>query len=145
MRIGELSRTTNVPVRLLRYYEDQGLLTSHRSEGGHRHYDPEARATVARIRTLLAAGLPTRVIRELMPCFVGDSTELQPCVFDHLRDQMAELDSRIADLTRARTTLGEIFEASTRSPGATGSPGAREPDAHGGAPLPARDRAPARS
>jgi DNA-binding transcriptional MerR regulator len=115
MKIGELSRETGVSVRLLRYYETQGLLTSHRSEGGHRHYDSAAPATVARIRTLLAAGLSTKVIHELMPCFVGDGTELQACVLDHLRTQYAELDSRIADLTRARTALGDILEASTRA------------------------------
>lgn len=115
MKIGELSRETGVAVRLLRYYEAQGLLTSHRSEGGHRHYGPEAPATVARIRTLLDAGLPTRVIRELMPCFVGDGTELQACVLDHLKTQYAELDSRIADLTRARAALGDILDASARA------------------------------
>ncbi|TMR22191.1 MerR family transcriptional regulator [Actinomadura geliboluensis] len=93
MKIGELSRETGVAVRLLRYYEDQGLLTSHRSPGGHRHYGPEAPAAVARIRTLLAAGLRTRVIRELTPCFVGDGTEVQACVLDHLRTQCAELDT----------------------------------------------------
>ncbi|MEV4568981.1 MerR family transcriptional regulator [Nonomuraea sp. NPDC049419] len=115
MKIGELSRKTGVAVRLLRYYEAQGLLTSHRSEGGHRHYGPEAPATVDRIRTLLAAGLPTRIIRELMPCFAGDGTRLQACVLDHLRTQYAELDSRIADLTQARTALGDILDASTRT------------------------------
>ncbi|GII75724.1 MerR family transcriptional regulator [Sphaerisporangium rufum] len=114
MKIGELSRHTGVTVRLLRYYEEQGLLTSHRSEGGHRHYGAEAPATVERIRTLLAAGLPTKVIRELMPCFVGDGTRLHACVLDHLRAQYAELDTRIADLTRARTALGDILEATTR-------------------------------
>ncbi|MCO5971553.1 MerR family transcriptional regulator [Actinoallomurus soli] len=115
MKIGELSRETDVAIHLLRYYEAQGLLTSHRSAGGHRQYGSEAPATVARIRTLLAAGLPTRVIRELMPCFVGDGTELQACVLDHLRTQLAELDSRIADLTHARTALGDLLEASTRA------------------------------
>jgi DNA-binding transcriptional MerR regulator len=54
MKIGELSRETYVSVRLLRYYEAQGLLTSRRSEGGHRHYGSDAPVTVARIRTLLA-------------------------------------------------------------------------------------------
>ncbi|MEV1005537.1 MerR family transcriptional regulator [Nonomuraea sp. NPDC050202] len=115
MKIGELSRETGVAVRLLRYYEDQGLLTSHRSEGGHRRFGPEAPVTVERIRTLLAAGLPTKIIRELMPCFAGDGTQLQACVLDHLKTQYAELDSRIADLTQARTALGHILEASTRA------------------------------
>ncbi|MFD0854934.1 MerR family transcriptional regulator [Actinomadura adrarensis] len=116
MKIGELSRETGVSIRLLRYYEQQGLLTSQRSEGGHRHYDSEAPATVARIRTLLAAGLPTRVIRDLMPCFEGDGVTLQACVHDHLRNQLAELDARMTELDQARTTLTEILATSTRAP-----------------------------
>jgi DNA-binding transcriptional MerR regulator len=115
MKIGDLSRETGVAVRLLRYYEAQGLLISHRSQGGHRRYGPEAPASVVRIRALLAAGLSTKVIRELMPCFVGEGTEVQACVFDHLRTQVAELDSRIADLTQARAALGNILDASTRA------------------------------
>ena len=115
LKIGELSRETNVAVRLLRYYEAQGLLTSTRSEGGHRHYGPDAVLAVGRIRTMLAAGLPSKVIRELMPCFAGDGTEMQACVLDHLSNQMAEMDSRIADLTKARAVLGDILHASTRA------------------------------
>ncbi|WP_242888245.1 MerR family transcriptional regulator [Actinomadura litoris] len=115
MKIGDLSRATGVDVRLLRYYEAQGLLTSRRSEGGHRHYDSEAPTAVARIRTLLAAGLTTKVIRELMPCFVGDGTELQACVLDHIRTQLTEMDTRIADLTQARTALAGILDSSTQA------------------------------
>jgi DNA-binding transcriptional MerR regulator len=113
VKIGELARETGVSVRLLRYYEDQRLLTSHRTAGGHRHFKPDAPATVTRIRTLLAAGRPTRVIQDLMPCFVGGTDELQPCVLDHLRAQLADLDSRMADLARARATLGEIIASTT--------------------------------
>ncbi|MEV6971032.1 MerR family transcriptional regulator [Hamadaea sp. NPDC051192] len=115
LKIGELSERTGVAIRLLRYYEAQGLLVAQRSEGGHRHYGPDAVTAVARIRTLLAAGLPTRVIRDLMPCFAGDGVELQACVLDHLRVQLADLDSRIADLTQARVALGGILADSTRA------------------------------
>jgi DNA-binding transcriptional MerR regulator len=113
VKIGELARRTGVGVRLLRYYEEQGLLTSQRSDGGHRQYATDAPITVARIRTLLAAGLPTKVIRDLMPCFSGDGSNLDACVLDHLRTQLAELDTRVADLLQARTSLVEILTAST--------------------------------
>ncbi|MFB4317774.1 MerR family transcriptional regulator [Actinomadura sp. 21ATH] len=107
MKIGRLSRETGVAVRLLRYYESQGLLASERTEGGHRVYAPDAPATVARIRRLLSAGFPTRTIRDLMPCFDGDA--LQPCVQDHLTGHLADLEARMADLAKARTTVTALI------------------------------------
>ena len=44
MKIGELSERTNVPTRMLRYYEEQGLLSSERRSNGYRDY-PETAAT----------------------------------------------------------------------------------------------------
>ncbi|MBM7166981.1 MerR family transcriptional regulator [Streptomyces sp. G44] len=114
MKIGELARATGVSVRLLRYYEEQGLLVPSRTGGGHRHYDEGALTTVTRIRTLLAAGLPTRIIRDLMPCFRGDGPELDTCVLEHLRTHLSELDTRIADLCQARTSLRGLLDASSR-------------------------------
>lgn len=112
MKIGDLAHESGVSVRMLRYYESQGLLASHRTAGGHRHYAADAPVTVARIRTLLAAGLPTKVIRDIMPCFLGDGPELESCVLDHLRAQLAELTTRIDDLQEARTSLADLLDAS---------------------------------
>ncbi|SHN06122.1 MerR family transcriptional regulator [Cryptosporangium aurantiacum] len=114
MKIGELAAATGVSIRLLRYYEEQGLLVASRSGGGHRQYDDDAPAAVTRIRTLLAAGLPTRVIRDLTPCFVGDGPEVDACVLDLLREQLVSFDSRIAELQRARTSLADLLDASER-------------------------------
>jgi DNA-binding transcriptional MerR regulator len=113
VKIGELARETGVSVRLLRYYEEQGLLTTHRTNGGHRQYAPDAPVAVGRIRTLLAAGIPTKVIRDLMPCFTGNGAELDACVLDHLRTQLADLDARLADLLAARTSLVDLLTTST--------------------------------
>ncbi|MGX1805202.1 MerR family transcriptional regulator [Nocardia sp. NPDC055321] len=103
--IGELSRRTGVPTRLLRYYEEQSLLTAHRDPNGYRSYTPDAPARVARIRELLDAGLPTRDIRALLPCTTD--TGFEHC--DHsrkvLHDGLTRLDTRIADLTRRRELL----------------------------------------
>lgn len=72
MRIGELSARTGVSARSLRYYEQQGLLISERSANTYRDYEPDAVQVVETIQDLLAAGLATAVIREILPCTGGD-------------------------------------------------------------------------
>ncbi|MET9077038.1 MerR family transcriptional regulator, partial [Streptomyces sp. NPDC004232] len=62
MRIGELSKRTGVSPRSLRYYEEQGLLTSSRSDAGQRHYSDAAVQRVSLIRQLFDAGMSSRVI-----------------------------------------------------------------------------------
>lgn len=73
MRIGELSRATGASPRSLRYYEEQGLLRPRRDDSGygHRRYDADAVDTVHAIRALLAAGVPTGLIYDLLPCAQG--------------------------------------------------------------------------
>ena len=114
MKIGELATRTGVSHRLLRYYEEQGLLTSHRaSAGGTRHYAEGAPVTVARIRALLAAGLSTSVIRDVLPCATGDGTDFdfEACTLDTLRVHLSGIDDRIAELTRTRTALASLVAA----------------------------------
>ncbi|MGW0484746.1 MerR family transcriptional regulator [Nonomuraea sp. NPDC003214] len=112
MKIGDLARVTGVNVRLLRYYEDQGLLESVRTSGGHRTYAADAPARVGQIRALLGAGLPTKVIREVMPCFLDDGVGLQACVLDHVRSHLTDLDQRIDELQEARGALSELLDRS---------------------------------
>jgi DNA-binding transcriptional MerR regulator len=65
--IGELARRTGVPARRLRYYEEQGLLSSGRSPNGYRDYDPQAVQRVTQIRGLIDAGIPTAIIKDILP------------------------------------------------------------------------------
>ncbi|MGJ5221899.1 MerR family transcriptional regulator, partial [Bradyrhizobium oligotrophicum] len=68
MKIGELSRRTGVSVRMLRYYEGQGLLAPVRTEAGYRDYGPAEEETVRRIKLLGAAGMTLDTIQQLLPC-----------------------------------------------------------------------------
>jgi DNA-binding transcriptional MerR regulator len=112
LRIGELSEATGVSVRLLRYYEQQQLLSSERTTSGHRRYRPEATEAVSRIRLLLDAGLPTHVIREVIPCFEGGT--LAACVADHLDNHLAELTHRLTTLQTKHQALTELVAALPR-------------------------------
>ncbi|SHM36106.1 MerR family transcriptional regulator [Streptomyces yunnanensis] len=107
MRIGELARRAGVSTRVLRYYEQRGLLCAGRDANGYRTYDPDAVEAVARIRELLATGLNTDSIRDLLPCAQG-GPGLMSCSFSCgvVEQQMARLDAEIAELQRRRAALG---------------------------------------
>ncbi|MGW4241057.1 MerR family transcriptional regulator [Nocardia sp. NPDC004722] len=108
--------TTGVAPRLLRYYEEQGLLVPHRDSNGYRSYPAAAVSRVARIRELLAAGLPTREIRELLPC--ATDSGFQHC--EHSRqvvsDGLDRLDDQIAELARQRELLARQRDAVLSAP-----------------------------
>ncbi|MGW7526636.1 MerR family transcriptional regulator [Streptomyces sp. NPDC054783] len=74
MLIGVLSARTGTSPRLLRHYEHTGLLIPHRRANGYREYTEADIPRVRRIRTLLAAGLPTRVVAALLPCTADNTT-----------------------------------------------------------------------
>ncbi|RJL30998.1 MerR family transcriptional regulator [Bailinhaonella thermotolerans] len=111
MKIGDLARETGVNPRLLRYYEEQELLVPERTASGHRRYGPDAVVTVRNIRTLLAAGVPTRLIRDILPCVHGEVPDIDACVSDHLRVLLGTLDTQIADLQRTRSALANLMTA----------------------------------
>ncbi|MFC5187069.1 MerR family DNA-binding transcriptional regulator [Actinomadura harenae] len=112
MLIGELAKRTGVSGRLLRYYEEQGLIASRRLPNGYRDYEDGVAETVLQVRALLAAGLPVRLIEQVLPCAEGDGDSgLRPCpgVLDKLRTQLDVLDRRAAEIARAREILGRTI------------------------------------
>ncbi|MFE6185597.1 MerR family transcriptional regulator [Streptomyces sp. NPDC056465] len=66
MRIGELSRRTQIPIRMLRYYEERGLLTPQRAPSGYRHYQEADVEQATLVSSLVRSGLPTRLILPLL-------------------------------------------------------------------------------
>jgi DNA-binding transcriptional MerR regulator len=116
MLIGQLAKRTETSERLLRYYESAGLLTSSRRANGYRDYDDDAEQTVRQIRALLAAGLSTTLIRQMLPCARTDGS-LRPCpgVLATLRDRLAHLDQRAAELAMARQSLHQAIATVERA------------------------------
>ncbi len=66
MRIGRLARRTGVSIKTLRFYDSQGfLITAGRSAANYRLFPENTVSCVNQIRTLKAAGLTIRDLREL--------------------------------------------------------------------------------
>jgi DNA-binding transcriptional MerR regulator len=115
MLIGELSERTGTPRRLLRYYEEQGLISSLRSDNGYRSYSDSTIDRVLQVRGLLDAGLPTRIIQQILPCLDGpraihveDATPEMIATLTRERDRMT---ARIDCLARNRDAVAEYLDA----------------------------------
>ncbi|MEU7786619.1 MerR family transcriptional regulator [Amycolatopsis sp. NPDC049159] len=115
MRIGELSQRTGVSPRSLRYYEDQGLLTSARSEAGQRHYADTAVQRVTLIRRLFDAGMSSRVIATVLPCVdVPDDLDVAEETFAAMIRERDRIDADIAHLVETRKALDVLIKANSR-------------------------------
>jgi len=117
VRIGELSSRTGVPTRLLRYYEEQGLLTSTREHNGYRDYDEPAVERVSRVRGLIEAGIPTAVIFDMLPCLASTSVVDAPVIAPDLAQTLAErreqLEQRIGCLAKNRDAISAYLDRAT--------------------------------
>ncbi|MFC9362417.1 MerR family transcriptional regulator [Rhodococcus sp. NPDC057014] len=117
MRIGELASRAGVSVRSLRYYEQQGLLTSTRSPGGQRHYSSDKVARVELIQWLYAAGLSSRTIAEMLPCVDTPNAENSATALMRMAQARDRLAEHISSLTGTMESLDELIAASTRAHG----------------------------
>lgn len=110
MRIGELAQRTGASIRSVRYYEECGLLAPTRSASGQRRYEEPDVARLTLIRQLLAAGLGTAAIDEVLPCMAEPSaqTSLLTARLVQERDRLTEeIDQRVA----TREALTRIIDA----------------------------------
>lgn len=95
MRIGELSKLSNVDVETIRYYERVGVLPAAlRTENGYRHYGAQSLERLAFIRHCRALDMPLAETRRILE------------FADHPQADCGDIDSLIdAQLARVRTRL----------------------------------------
>ena len=108
MRIGELAHRTGASVRSLRYYEQRGLLRSDRTAGNQREFDDSAVERVHLIRSLLAAGLSTDTIDDVLPC-MSEPVNQTSRLTRTLLVERARLDGDIARLEATRQLLDRVI------------------------------------
>ncbi len=112
MKIGELAERTRVAPRLVRYYEQQGLLSAPRSANGYRDYGDEHVERVRRVAGLVQAGLPTRLVKVLLDMEDAAAQAMPTCprqVAELLANELGGIEDRIACLTRSRNTIRDVL------------------------------------
>jgi len=113
MRIGELAQCTRISERMLRYYEQEGLLQPARTGSGYRDYGDAEVQVAQRIRMLSAAGLKIETIRILLPCMVDNRPIFEPCkeVRAALRQEVEKLDEKLRDLGQSRQIVASFLDS----------------------------------
>lgn len=101
--IGEFSRICRLPVRTIRYYQEEGILMPQRvdPDSGYRYYGPEAAEKARIVRALRELGFSIAEIRELTAAEEGGTAAI-------LGRKARELGAAAARYARARRRLEEL-------------------------------------
>lgn len=104
LKIGALSKQTEVAIGALRYYESLGLLHSKRGSNGYRHYSPEAVHQVQFIKKAQAIGFSLEEIGEVLNLHEKGNT---PCglVQSLLQGKIDQLEAQIIQMTEFKSEL----------------------------------------
>ena len=104
MRIGEVADRAGVPAKTIRFWEDRGLLPP---PTGYRAYGPAIFERLAFIRHAQAAGLTLGATGQVLDIRDGGQP---PCVHvtGLIARRLAEVEARLAELTRTRDQLAAL-------------------------------------
>jgi len=105
LTIGELSARSGVAPSALRFYEQQGLISSERTGGNQRRYDRSELRRVSFIRIAQQVGISLERIRAALSELPESRTPTKQDWEKLSRQWRAELDERIGMLERLRDNL----------------------------------------
>jgi MerR family transcriptional regulator, copper efflux regulator len=96
--IGSVAKTSGMPIKTIRYYEELGLLrTTGRTEGGYRLFNSDVFSRLSFIKRAQGLGLSLSEIKEFLDVY--DQGDL-PC--DHIRvkleDKLEAIEQQIQQL-----------------------------------------------
>ena len=106
--IGQASASSGVPPKTIRFYEERGLIKpAERLANGYRAYDERGVQTLCFIRRARDLGFSLQEIDTLLALYRNRrraSEEVKRLALAHV----AELDQKVAELSRIRDTVAEL-------------------------------------
>lgn len=110
MNIGEASKASGVSAKMIRYYEDTGLIpAAARTESGYRAYARNDVHRLGFIRRARDLGFSVAEISELLSLW-SDRSRQSADVKRVAKAHIAELEDRIASLREMADTLQELVD-----------------------------------
>jgi MerR family copper efflux transcriptional regulator len=107
MTVGQLSRRTGVPIKVLREYERLGFIyTLGRSDSNYRLFDYSAVWCVHVVQSLRSLGLTLKEIQVVVAIYLERSEEPQgPPLSQQFDHALARVDARLAELQALRQRI----------------------------------------
>ena len=105
LTIGKLASSGGVGVETIRFYQRKGLLQTPPRDGGVRRYGSDDLRRLRFIRQAQTAGFTLEQIKELLELDAGED---RARARELARSRIEALDSRIAELKRARDSLQRL-------------------------------------
>ena len=110
MNIGEAAKTSGLPPKTIRYYEEIGLVRSDRRENNYRDYSETALHNLHFLRRARALGFSIEDCRQLLSLY-GDKRRASADVRRVAEEHIDEIDGKIAELKGMRKTLSMLVHA----------------------------------
>jgi MerR family copper efflux transcriptional regulator len=113
MTIGQLSRRTGVPIKVLRDYEERGFLcTLGRSESNYRLFDERTLCCVQMVQDLRSLGLTLKEIQAFTTRFQAQPDASISALLDtYLAQVVVRIETQIATLQSQRQRIQEFQRA----------------------------------
>ncbi|MEM7424172.1 MAG: redox-sensitive transcriptional activator SoxR [Pseudomonadota bacterium] len=105
LAIGDLARRTGIAVSAIRYYEEEGLISSIRSAGGQRRFLRSDLRRLSFVRIAQELGFSLATIRAQLDTLPDGRTPTRKDWTRISRRFRADIDARIAALERLRDNL----------------------------------------
>jgi MerR family gold-responsive transcriptional activator of gol and ges genes len=111
MNIGEASQASGVSAKMIRYYEETGLIpAAGRSRSGYRIYGPKEVQTLRFIRRARDLGFPMEKVADLLALW-QDRSRASADVKHLAEAQVAALEARIVEMQAMQATLRHLVHA----------------------------------
>lgn len=109
MNIGDVARRAGLPTKTVRYYDEIGLVTPGRDDNGYRAYSERDLHKLAFLGRARSLGFSIEDCRKLLALYEDrgrSSADVRAVATHHL----AEIETRLTELTAMRDTLAHLVE-----------------------------------